>query len=375
MSLQVELLEQSFDKVKPQANEFVGSFYENLFTAHPEAKPLFETTDMEAQQKKLLASLVLVVENLRKPEALDSALRGLGARHVKYGALPEHYPLVGGALLTTFEQYLKEDWTPETKQAWTEAYGAISEIMLDGADYSEAEIALPVTEEGLQVELLEESFEAIKPQANEFVGSFYENLFTAHPEAKPLFETTDMEAQQKKLLASLVLVVENLRKPEALDSALRGLGARHVKYGALPEHYPLVGGALLTTFEQYLKEDWTPETKQAWVKAYGAISEMMLDGADYSESEIELQAEDNLEQSISSSNSASATVKSESSNTEIAQPIAQPLVAPFSTANPQLNSSHPDLAEFTHNSGKASILALLGGGIMGIIATILALLI
>ncbi len=146
MSLQVELLENSFDEIKPHANGFVSSFYENLFTANPEAKPLFDTTDMEAQKKKLLSSLVLVVDNLRKPDVLDGALRGLGARHVKYGALPEHYPLVGGALLTTFEQYLQEKWTPEVKQAWVDAYGAISEIMLDGADYSQAEISLPVAQ-------------------------------------------------------------------------------------------------------------------------------------------------------------------------------------------------------------------------------------
>ncbi|MGB8685716.1 MAG: flavohemoprotein, partial [Microcoleus sp.] len=60
MSLNVELLEQSFDKVKPRANEFAASFYENLFQAHPEVKPLFANTDMGNQEKKLLNSLVLV---------------------------------------------------------------------------------------------------------------------------------------------------------------------------------------------------------------------------------------------------------------------------------------------------------------------------
>jgi Hemoglobin-like flavoprotein len=58
MSLNVELLEQSFDKVKPRANEFAASFYENLFKAHPEVKPLFANTDMGNQEKKLLNSLV-----------------------------------------------------------------------------------------------------------------------------------------------------------------------------------------------------------------------------------------------------------------------------------------------------------------------------
>lgn len=54
MSLQVELLEQSFEDIKPNADEFVNSFYNNLFTANPEAKPLFETTNMAEQKKKLL---------------------------------------------------------------------------------------------------------------------------------------------------------------------------------------------------------------------------------------------------------------------------------------------------------------------------------
>ncbi|MEO0409138.1 MAG: globin domain-containing protein, partial [Cyanobacteria bacterium P01_A01_bin.135] len=93
--LKVELLEQSFEKVKPHANEFVTSFYDNLFTDYPAAKPLFAHSNMAEQGKKLLTSLVFVVENLRRPGELAGALKGLGARHVKYGALPAHYPLVG----------------------------------------------------------------------------------------------------------------------------------------------------------------------------------------------------------------------------------------------------------------------------------------
>jgi hemoglobin-like flavoprotein len=99
MSLNVEILEQSFEKVKPHANEFAASFYDNLFKAHPEVKPLFTTTDMGNQEKKLLNSLVLVVENLRNPEALGPVLKALGARHISYGAIPKYYKPVGEALL------------------------------------------------------------------------------------------------------------------------------------------------------------------------------------------------------------------------------------------------------------------------------------
>ena len=142
MSLNVELLEQSFEKVKPEANEFVESFYSNLLTDNPEAKPLFAHTDMKKQRQMLLQSLVFTVDNLRKPDALSEALKGLGARHVKYGALPAHYPLVGGALLKTFEQQLGSEWTEEVKQAWVAAYGAITDLMLDGAEYDKADTPL-----------------------------------------------------------------------------------------------------------------------------------------------------------------------------------------------------------------------------------------
>ena len=215
----------------------------------------------------------------------------------------------------------------------------------------------------LQVEVLEKSFDEIKPQADEFVASFYDNLFTAHPEARPLFDTTDMQAQKKKLLNSLVLVVENLRNPDVLGGALKGLGARHVKYGALPEHYPLVGGALLTTFEQYLQDKWTPQVKQAWVDAYGAISEIMLDGADYSEAEIALPTPESRSPSPTEPSSAS-------SNTQIAfdpQPLAS------TTAN-SAGTSIAMESESNYDSSKATMAAFAGGGIMAIVATILVLL-
>ncbi|MBE7384314.1 MAG: globin [Leptolyngbya sp. SIO1E4] len=293
-ALQIALLEQSFEKIKPRANDFVGSFYHNLFTDYPAAEPLFTHTNMTEQGKKLLTSLVFVVENLKQPGALTEVLQGLGARHIRYGALPEHYPLVGNSLLKTFEQYLGADWTPDVKQAWVDAYSLITEVMLEGADYSQAQIqldpsALEVDEAtGLKVKLLEDSFAKAKPHAEAFVTSFYDNLFTDYPAAKPLFAHSDMKVQGNKLLMSLVFVIDNLRNPGELTKALQGLGARHVKYGALPEHYPLVGNTLLKTFEQYLGADWTPDVKQAWIDAYGLITEVMLEGADYSPEAVHL---------------------------------------------------------------------------------------
>ena len=328
MSLNVEILEQSFEKVKPHANEFTASFYDNLFVVSPEVMPLFAKTDMVTQQKKLLNSLVLVVENLRNPDALAPVLNALGARHISYGAIPQYYEPVGEALLMTFAQYLQEDFTPEVKQAWLDAFTEIANLMLKGAgvedqpvevelqiksdselpigsqaiatsselpeipqetlqveiteqillEISEPEISEPEFSE-LPINLLESSFQKIKPYADQFAPSFYENLFKAYPEVKPLFAKTDMTIQHKKLLNSLVLVVENLRSPEALESVLAALGARHIAYGAIPRYYEPVVKSLLITFGQYLQDDWNPEVQTAWRNALRAVSILMLKGA------------------------------------------------------------------------------------------------
>ena len=135
MSLNIELLESSFSQVKEQETEFMTHFYMNLFADYPEVKPLFANTHMEKQAKQLFKSLVLVVGSLRRPDVLAKALKSLGSRHIQYGVLPEHYPMVGSTLLKTFSICLQEAWTPNTKQAWIDAYAVVTQLMLEGAEY------------------------------------------------------------------------------------------------------------------------------------------------------------------------------------------------------------------------------------------------
>ena len=133
MSLNIELLEQSFNAVAPKGDQLVETFYRNLFTDYPQVKSLFEQADMADQRKKLLASLKLVVDNLRKPEVLVQALEQMGERHVAYGAEEEHYPAVGATLLKSLAEVAGDLWNDELNDAWAEAYGEISKIMIAGA--------------------------------------------------------------------------------------------------------------------------------------------------------------------------------------------------------------------------------------------------
>ncbi|MGB3557487.1 MAG: pentapeptide repeat-containing protein, partial [Geitlerinemataceae cyanobacterium] len=194
--LPVELLEQSFEKIKPHAEEFVASFYENLFQANPELKRLFANTEMTIQHKKLLQSLILVVENLRNPEALGAVLENLGARHVGYGTVPKQYGAVGAALLLTFEQYLQDDWTPEVKKAWHNAFTAITKKMLKGASAYSAPTVVEVNKstslpKTVNVEQKPETLD--KPST----------LNTETQKEDPVFQT--IEEPKKKALISIQL--------------------------------------------------------------------------------------------------------------------------------------------------------------------------
>ncbi|MDJ0594993.1 MAG: globin family protein [Pleurocapsa sp. MO_226.B13] len=138
MTLDIQLLSTSFDKIRDRAVEFSASFYTRLFDYHPELKPLFKNVDLVAQEKKLIASLAIIVENLRNPEQLTLALKSLGAYHHEVGTIEEHYLYVGQALLETFAQYLGSEWNQKTQQAWLDAYNLIAETMLEGAKKPEA---------------------------------------------------------------------------------------------------------------------------------------------------------------------------------------------------------------------------------------------
>lgn len=213
MSLNVEVLEQSFERVKPRAAEFSFSFYNNLLTDYPQLRPLFANTKMEEQEKKLMISLVLVIQNLRNLTYLTTMLKDLGERHVRYGAMREHYSMVGAALLKTFESYLGTDWTPEVKQAWTDAYGVIVNLMLSGAKYPESTSKL---ENALQQSAKPDVMDFAPQQVTANVSSLnysdqiskLENV--SKPSAKPAvtgFDPTPATATASSLNLKLLLII------------------------------------------------------------------------------------------------------------------------------------------------------------------------
>jgi hemoglobin-like flavoprotein len=129
---QVTLVQQSFARVAPISETAAVLFYDRLFEIAPSVVPMFPT-DMKEQRKKLMATLAVVVGGLSNLDAVLPAASALAKRHVSYGAKPEHYPVVGAALLWTLEKGLGDGWTPDVAAAWTAAYGTLSGYMISEA--------------------------------------------------------------------------------------------------------------------------------------------------------------------------------------------------------------------------------------------------
>lgn len=136
---QVTLVQQSFAKVAPIAEQAAVIFYDRLFDVAPQVKAMFPA-DMGEQRKKLMGTLAAVVNGLSNLDAVLPAASALAKRHVAYGAQPEHYPVVGSALLWTLERGLGDAWTADVADAWTAAYSTLSGFMIEQA-YSRPQAA------------------------------------------------------------------------------------------------------------------------------------------------------------------------------------------------------------------------------------------
>jgi nitric oxide dioxygenase len=133
MRLAFDALETSFDAVAPRGDELMDIFYARLFAVAPAVEPLFAAADMRRQKRMLLAALVLLRKSLHDLDAILPALRELGARHVRYGAAPEHYPVVGSVLIGAMAEVAGRDWRPEYEAAWADAFGIVADAMMAGA--------------------------------------------------------------------------------------------------------------------------------------------------------------------------------------------------------------------------------------------------
>jgi hemoglobin-like flavoprotein len=136
---QIQLVQQSWEWVKPMAKQAGLNFYENLFEAAPGIRHLFKS-DIQEQAGKLVTILGYVVAKLDRLDLILSDVEKLGERHNSYGARPEHYDVVGNCLIQTLSEGLGDKWTDETEKAWILAFSTVKTAMIT-AQQSQKEVA------------------------------------------------------------------------------------------------------------------------------------------------------------------------------------------------------------------------------------------
>ena len=119
----------------------------------------------------------------------------------------------------------------------------------------------------------------------------FKHIFRIAPQALPLFsfgrvegaevndalfENDDLKAHATKVVATVATAVGMLTKLDELVPILTSLGTKHVGYGVVPEHYAIVGEALIATLGDALGDAFDAETKAAWVAVYGIVQKTMI---------------------------------------------------------------------------------------------------
>ena len=127
---QITLVQESWKKITSMP-AIAEMFYGRLFELDPAIKPLFKG-DMVEQGRKLIDMLNIAVSDLTDLERLVPEIQELGRRHRDYGVTPDHYGVVGAALLWTLEKELGNAFTPSVRAAWAETYYLLAETMKAG---------------------------------------------------------------------------------------------------------------------------------------------------------------------------------------------------------------------------------------------------
>lgn len=128
----------------------------------------------------------------------------------------------------------------------------------------------------MNVSLLRESFDMVRPHADEVAQDFYATLFATYPQVRPLFVNADPAEQRRKLMASVAAVVAAADAPEALEPVLQQMGERHVGYGVTEQMYGPVTHTMMGALSRAAGDAWTPELADTWLAALEMVSARMI---------------------------------------------------------------------------------------------------
>jgi hemoglobin-like flavoprotein len=129
-----------------------------------------------------------------------------------------------------------------------------------------------------EIHLIQSSFRQINPIADHAGVIFFARLFELDPSLRATF-CGDIGAQGSNLMQSVGFMVFSLDQLEVVLPVVRQMGIRQGDFHLTDLQYEVFAEALLWTLAKCLRENFTPETRDAWAKAYWLIAETIKAGA------------------------------------------------------------------------------------------------
>ena len=130
-----------------------------------------------------------------------------------------------------------------------------------------------------QIELVQTSFARVLPFSDRVAQIFYKRLFDLDPSLRPLL-TPDLRRQGRKLIDSIKAVVWNLRKLDRIIAGVQAMAARNAPHATQAHHYTTIGQALTYALSWGLSDEFTDETREAWLTAATLLAISMKAAAD-----------------------------------------------------------------------------------------------
>ena len=126
----VSIVKNTAISVSENSEAITSRMYEILFEKYPQTKELFKNADKN-QHKRLADAVSAYAANIDNLGVLSKAVEKMAQTHVRTSVKPEHYPMVGDALLQAIKDVLGTTATEEVMEAWKEAYFFLADILIN----------------------------------------------------------------------------------------------------------------------------------------------------------------------------------------------------------------------------------------------------
>ncbi|KAF3769707.1 globin-like protein [Cryphonectria parasitica EP155] len=130
-----------------------------------------------------------------------------------------------------------------------------------------------------QMRLVKATIPELRSQGERITEIMYGNMLRAHPELNNMFNSVNQaNHRQPRALTSVILAFASAINYDIseLIPKLERMCNKHCSLGIKPEHYEIVATYLIDAFSVVLGPAMTPETKEAWNRAYWILAKMLI---------------------------------------------------------------------------------------------------